>query len=70
MGIKKGILKSFNAAEYSADIQITGSAKAYLEDVTVAKNIPSAEMQTGRNVAVIFWNEFNAQEAVVVAVYD
>jgi hypothetical protein len=69
MIIKKAIIKSWSAGSYTATIQITGSAKAYLDGVAVARNIPSAEMVTGRKVAVIFWDKSNAADAVIIAVY-
>ncbi|MBI2849563.1 MAG: hypothetical protein HYX80_00790 [Chloroflexi bacterium] len=65
----KGILKSFDSVSYTATVQLSGSHKAYLESIAVARNIPSAEMTAGRKVAVIFFDEHNAKEAVVVAVY-
>lgn len=68
MNLRKGILKSFNATTYKATVQLAGSHKAYLEDVTVARNLPSAEMTAGRKVAVVFFDEYNPEEAVVVAV--
>ncbi|GAG92695.1 unnamed protein product [marine sediment metagenome] len=40
-----------------------------MEDVVVARNLSSAEMVTGRKVAVIFFDEHNVKEAVLVAVY-
>ncbi len=69
MSLRKAVLKSFNPGDYTATIQITGSYKAYLEGVAVARNLPAAEMAVGRKVAVIFFNEHNAGDAVVVAVY-
>ena len=69
MSLRKGILKSFNSADYTATVRLAGSYKVYLEDVAVARNIPEAEMTVGRKVAVIFFDEHNAKEAVVVAVY-
>ncbi len=69
MSLKKAILKNFNSTDYTADIQISGSNKSYLEDVSVARNIPAGEMITGRKVGVIFLDEHNPKEAVVVAVY-
>ena len=69
MKLKKAILKSFNSGSYTATIQLAGSYKVYLEDVTVARNLPTAEMTAGRKVAVIFFDEHNPKEAVVVAVY-
>ena len=69
MRLRKAILKSFNSGSYTATIQLAGSYKVYLEDVTVARNLPTAEMTAGRKVAVIFFDEHNPKEAVVVAVY-
>ncbi len=69
MSSRKGILKSFNSGNYTATIQLAGSYKLYLEDVSVARNIASAEMTAGRKVAVIFFDEHNAKDAVVTAVY-
>ena len=69
MSLKKGVLKSFNTEDYTATIQLAGSYKAYLEGVTVARNLPDSEMIPGRNVAVILFDEHNPQQAVVIAVY-
>jgi hypothetical protein len=66
---KKAILKVWNSGSYTATIQITGSSKAYLESVKVGRNIPSAEMVTGRNVLVYFFDKSNAADAVIIAVY-
>ncbi len=69
MRVKKGVLKSFDSGTYMATVQLAGSYKVYLEDVTVARNLPTAEMVAGRKVAVILFDEHNPKEAVVVAVY-
>ncbi|MBA7710595.1 hypothetical protein ES703_119540 [subsurface metagenome] len=69
MRVRKAILKSFNSGNYTATIQLSGSYKAYLEGVAVARDIPAAEMALGRKLAVIFFDEHNPKEAVVVAVY-
>ena len=69
MKLRKGVLKSFNSGNYTATVQLAGSYKVYLEEVIVARNLPVAEMVTGRKVAVIFFDEHNPKEAVVVAVY-
>lgn len=69
MRLRKGVLKSFNSGNYTATVRLAGSYKVYLEDITVARNLPAAEMITGRKVAVIFFDEHNPKEAVVVAVY-
>ena len=70
MRMKKGELRNFNSGNYTATVRISGSYKVYLEDITVAKNLPSAEMVTGRKVAVLFFDEYSPKEAVIVAVYS
>ncbi len=69
MLIKKGILKNWFSSTYTANVQIAGSGKAFLESIKVARNIASAEMIPGRYVGVIFWDKSNAADAVVIAVY-
>ncbi len=69
MSLRKAVLRSFNSGNYTATIQLAGSHKIYLEGVAVARNIPAVEMALGRKVAVIFFDEHNPKEAVVVAVY-
>lgn len=67
--IKKGILKAFSSGTYTATVQVQGSLSVWLEDVPVSRGIPTAEMVTGRNVAVIFLDPGNPSDAVVVAVW-
>ena len=69
MNLKKAVLKSFNSGDYTATIQIAGSYKVYLEGLAVSRGIPAGEMALGRKVAVAFFDEHNAKEAVVMAVY-
>ncbi len=69
MRLKKAVLRSFNSGNYTATVRMASSYKVYLEDIAVARNLPSGEMITGRKVAVIFFDEHNPKEAVVVAVY-
>jgi len=69
MNLRKAVLKSFNSGDYTATIQLTGSYKAYLEGVAVARNLPAVEMALGRKVAVVFFDGHNPKEAVVIVVY-
>jgi hypothetical protein len=69
MRLRKAELKSFNATNYTATVRLANGYKVYLEDVAVARNVPSAEMVAGRKVAVIFFDENSPKEAVVTAVY-
>jgi hypothetical protein len=70
MSLKKAVLRGFNSGNYTATLQLDGSQEAYLEGVSVARNLPAAEMTLGRRVAVIFFDEYNAGEAVVIGVYS
>ncbi len=69
MKFKKAELRSFNSGSYTATVRLASSYKVYLEDVTVARNLPASEMSAGRQVAVLFFDEHSPKEAVVVAVY-
>ena len=69
MRLRKAILRSFNPGNYTATVQIAGSYKVYLEDISVARNLPAAEMTTGRKAAVVFFDDYSPKEAVVIAVY-
>jgi len=69
VSLRKGVLQSFSSVNYTATVQLTGSYKAYLDGIAVARNIPTGEMTAGRKVAVIFFDEHNPGDAVVVAVY-
>jgi hypothetical protein len=67
--INKGIIKAFESTPYTATIQIEGSLSVWLEDVPVNRGIASGEMVVGRAVCVIFLDESNPSNAVVVAVW-
>jgi len=69
VNLKKGILRSFDSDNFTAMIELTGSGKVYLEDVIVARSVPSVEMVIGREIVIVFFDECNAKDAVVTAVY-
>jgi len=69
MNLRKAVLKSFDQTSYTATVQLDGSLKANLEDIAVARNLPASAMTAGRKVVVAFFNETNAKEALVMAVY-
>jgi hypothetical protein len=70
MRLRKAVLRSFDSGDYTATVQLAGSYKVYLEDIAVARNLPAAEMTSGRKTAVLFFDEHNPKEAVVIAVYS
>ena len=67
--LRRGVLKSFNATGYTATVQVAGSLSVWLEDVPVSRGIPSGEMVIGRAVALLFFDDANPQDAVVVGVW-
>ncbi len=69
MAIRRGVLKLFDSGLYEAKVQMAGSPAVYLANIPVARNIAIAEMQTGRKVAVQFFDDPNPLGAVVIAVY-
>lgn len=69
MELLKATVKSFNASTYKATVQVSGSLATWLDNVPVARNIPTAEMVAGRSCAVIFFDAANPADAVVTAVY-
>jgi hypothetical protein len=69
MIIRRAVLRSFDSQSYTAVVQLSGSDKSYLDGITVARNLPSAEMLAGRRIAVLLFDENNAGDAVVIAVY-
>ncbi len=69
MKVRKAELRSFNSGNYTATVRLAGSYKVNLEDVAVARNLPAAEMVTGRKLVVVFFNEHSPRDAVVTAVY-
>ncbi len=69
MRLRKAVLRSFDSGSYTATVQLAGSYKVYLEDVPVARNLPEVELVGGRKAAVVFFDEHNPKEAVVIAIY-
>ena len=67
--IKKGILKAFDSGTFLASVQLIGSLSVYLDNIPTSRAIASADMVTGRNVAVLFIDPSNFLDAVVIAVW-
>lgn len=67
--VRRGVVKSFDAASYTATVQVAGSLAVWLEGVPVARNIAATEMVAGRRCALLFFSETDPSDAVLVAVY-
>ena len=64
--LELGILKTWNATTYKAGVQLVGSLTTYLDDISVATNIPSSAMVIGNYVLVAIPGG-NPRDACVVA---
>jgi hypothetical protein len=69
MEIHLATLKDFDAATYTATIQIPGSRSAWLDSVPVSRAIDPAEMVAGRAIVAIFARETNPTGAMIVGVH-
>lgn len=69
MTVRRGEVKSFDSGAYTASVQVAGSLGVWLNDVPVARNIATGEMVAGRACAVLFFDEQNPQDGVVIAVW-
>ena len=67
--IRSGVLRAFDAANYVATVQVTGSLHRSLTGVAVARNIAAAEMTAGRRVAVALFDPANPSDGVLFAVW-
>jgi len=66
--IEVGVLKNFDSGIYKAGVQLAGSLTTYFDDVSVARNIASGEMITGRHV-ILALPQDNPKDVVVIAVF-
>ena len=69
MDMRRGVLRAFDSGTYKASVEIAGSIAVWLTGVPVARNIAAADLVTGRNVAVLFFDPANPNDAVLAAVW-
>jgi hypothetical protein len=67
--IKRGMFQSFNSATYTATVLILEATSAFLTNVPVSTMIDGSSAQTQAYCAVLFFDEHNPNDAVVIAVY-
>jgi hypothetical protein len=67
--IKRGILMSFNPATYTANVLILEATSAFLEGIPVACYLDGTSAQVNSPCVVLFFDEQNYTDAVVLAVY-
>lgn len=67
--IKRGILQSFNASTYTATVLIIEATSYVLSNVPIATSMDGTSAIVGASCAVLFFDESNYTDAVVLAVY-
>ena len=67
--IKRGILQSFNSASYTASVLLLEATSAFLTGVPVSNALDGTSAIVGALCAVLFFDEHNPQDAVVIAVF-
>lgn len=69
MRVRRGEIKAFDSGAYTATVQVAGSLSVWLSGVPVARNIAAGEMVVGRRCALIFFDDANPDDGVLIAVY-
>jgi hypothetical protein len=67
--IKRGILQSFDTSTYTASVLILEATSTFLTGVPVATHLDGTSAQSGAYCAVLFFDEQNLSDAVVLACY-
>lgn len=67
--IKRGVLQSFNASSYTANVLILEATSYVLSNVPIAANVDGTSALSGSTCAVLFLDEQNPLDAVILAVY-
>ncbi len=67
--IKRGILQSFDPSTYTASCLLLEATSAYLAGVPISTTVDAATAIAGAFCAVLFFDETNANDAVIIAVY-
>jgi hypothetical protein len=70
MQIRRGVLRAFDSATYTATIEVAGSVATWLGGIAVARNIAASDLVAGRNVALLLFDPSNPDDMVVCAVWD
>jgi hypothetical protein len=67
--IKRGILMQFNAASYTASVLLLEATSTALDNVPIATQVDGCGALPGALCAVLFFDESNYSDAVVLAIY-
>ena len=69
MLIKRGLLQSFNPATYTASVLFFEATSFALSGIPVANHIDGTSAVIGALCAVLFFDEYNPQDAVIIATF-
>ena len=69
MVLERGTLLAFDGGAYTATVRYAGSISTVVSGVPVSRAIASAEMVTGRRVAVARFDAGHPADAMVVGVH-
>lgn len=67
--IRRGILQSFDAASYTATVLIIEATNYVLQSVPIATSMDGTSAIVGAACAVLFFDESNHTDAVIIAIY-
>ncbi|HLI05200.1 MAG TPA: hypothetical protein VKV40_01375 [Ktedonobacteraceae bacterium] len=67
--IKRGIIQSFSASTYTASVLLLEATSTALASVPVSNTVDSTSCLPGALCAVLFFDEHNPLDAVVIAVF-
>lgn len=70
MELRRGIIKAFDPATYTATVQVVGSLGNWLGGVPVAKHLAAGLLSPGSRCGVIFFDPTNPQDACLAFVYE
>lgn len=69
MEIWRGALKAFDAATYTATVEVIGARGLSLGGILVSRGIAATEMVAGRTVFVLVRDATTPSDAMVVGIY-
>ena len=69
MLIKRGIIQSFSASTYTASVLLFEATSHFLTGIPVSNTLDGTSALTGALCAVLFFDEQNPQDAVVIATF-
>ena len=67
--VKRGIIQSFSSATYTASILLLEATSTFLANVPLSTALDGSSAVVGGYCAVLFFDEHNQQDAVILAVY-